>query len=161
MAQLSRQPDLEAQRAAMAKLAFLVGKWEGEARIYRGPGEPTTLIMTEDASYRLDGLILLIEGIGRSKADDKTALQAIGLISYDDVSAAYYLRAFNDGRFLETPVKLLEGGKSLAWGFAVEHIRTSSILRINERGAWTEQHEITIGEQPTRKFMEVVVRRKE
>jgi len=151
--------DLEAQRAAMAKLAFLVGKWEGEARIYRGPGEPTVLRMTEDASYRLGGLILLIEGIGRSKADGKAALQAIGFVSYGDAKGTYHMRAFNDGRFLESPVKLLEDGKSLAWGFTLDQIRTSSVLRINERGEWTEQHEITIGEQPAKKFMEMVVRR--
>jgi len=151
--------DLEAQRAAMAKLAFLVGKWEGEARIYRGPGEPTTLAMTEDASYRLGGLILLIEGIGRSKADGKPALQAIGFISYDDAKGTYQMRAFNDGRFLETEVALADDGKSFAWGFTLEQIRTSSVLRINERGEWTEQHEITIGEQPAKRLMEVVVRK--
>jgi hypothetical protein len=153
--------DLEAQRAAMAKLAFLVGRWEGEARIYRGPGEPTTLRMTEEATYRLDGLILLIEGIGRSKADGKAALQALGFISYDDAAGSYHMRAFNDGRFLEAPVRLLEDGKSLSWGFALEQVRTSSVLRINERGEWTEHHDITLGNQPARKFMEVAVRRRD
>jgi len=179
----------------MAKLAFLVGRWEGEARIYRGPGEPATagtatiLAMTEEAQYRLDGLILMIEGIGRTMADDrpfnvdpgrptaatgkgtgrrqdaggtkmgKPALQAIGFISYDDAACSYYLRAFNEGRFLETEVKLGDDGKSLTWGFTLEHIQTSSVLRINARGEWTEEHEITIGEQPARRFMEVVVRR--
>ena len=142
--------DLEAQRAAMAKRAFLTGKWEGEAQIDRGPGDPATLIMTEAASYRLDALILLIEGIGRTMTDGGAALQSIGFISYDDANTAYYMRAFNDGRFLETPVKLLEDGKSLAWGFAVEQIRTSSVLRINEAGEWTEHHDITIGDQPAR-----------
>lgn len=28
-----RTPDLEAQRAAMKKLSFLIGKWSGEARV--------------------------------------------------------------------------------------------------------------------------------
>jgi len=40
------------------------------------------------------------------------------------------MRAFNDGRFLETELKLLEKGKGLAWGFALGQIRTSSVMRI-------------------------------
>jgi hypothetical protein len=34
------QPDVTAQRDAMKKLDFLVGKWSGEASVMRGPGEP-------------------------------------------------------------------------------------------------------------------------
>jgi hypothetical protein len=30
-------------------------------------------------------------------------------------------------------------------------------MRIDEKGQWTELHEITIGSQPSRKFMEVTV----
>jgi hypothetical protein len=81
MAQQPRTPDLDAQRAAMKKLEFLVGKWAGEARTLRGPGELVPLIQTEEAQYKLDGLVLLIEGVGRMKADSKLALQALGIIS--------------------------------------------------------------------------------
>jgi hypothetical protein len=98
MAQQSRVPDLEAQCAAMKKLGFLIGKWAGEARVLRGPGEPVVLIQTEEAQYKLDGLILLVEGVGRTKADGKAALQALGMMSYDDQRGTYRMRAFNDGR---------------------------------------------------------------
>ncbi|HEY6946220.1 MAG TPA: hypothetical protein VI431_13860, partial [Candidatus Acidoferrum sp.] len=70
-------------------------------------------------------------------------------------------RAFNDGRFLETDVKLLEDGKSLTWGFGLGSIRTSSVLRINEKGEWTELAEITIDSQPPKKFLELTVKREE
>jgi len=39
MVHLPRVPDLNAQRATMKKLGFLVGKWNGEARLLRGSGE--------------------------------------------------------------------------------------------------------------------------
>jgi len=145
----------------MRKLAFLVGKWVGEARLLRGPGEPIVLAQTEEARLKLDGLILEIEGIGRSKPDNKAVLQALGIISFDDETGTYHMRAFNDGRFLETDVKLLEDGKSLTWGFALGSIRTSSLLRINEIGEWTELHEIAIDSQPARKLMELSVQRQE
>jgi len=145
----------------MKKLDFLVGKWAGEARLLRGAGEPVALLQTEEAQFKLGGLILEIEGIGRTKLDNKTALQALGIISFDDETGTYYMRAFNDGRFLETDVKLLADGKSLTWGFALGAIRTSSVLRINEKGEWTELAEITIESQPARKLLELTVRRQE
>jgi len=161
MAQPMQTPNLEAQREAMKKLQFLVGRWSGEARLYRGQTEPYVLAQTEEAQYKLGGLILLIEGIGQSKADGKPALQALGIISYDDSNSTYRMRAFNDGRFLETGVRLLEDGAGLQWGFALGEIRTSSVLRINERGEWTELTEIAIGTQPARKFIELMVKRLE
>ncbi len=145
----------------MKRLGFLVGKWAGEARLLRGPGEPVVLRQTEEAQFKLNGLILEIEGIGRTKPDNKAVLQALGIISFDDETGTYHMRAFNDGRFLETDVQLLEDGKSLTWGFALGSIKTSSALRINERGEWTELAEITIDSQPARKLMELTVRRKE
>jgi len=158
MAQLPRVPDLEAQREAIKKLGFLVGKWVGEARILRGPAESVELHQTEEAQFKLDGLILVIEGVGRTKSDDQPLLQAFGIISYDDENGTYRLRAFNDGRFLETTTKLLEEGKGMTWGFALGENRTNSVLRINECGEWTELGEISIGSQPPKKFWELNVR---
>jgi hypothetical protein len=161
MAQTPRVPDIAAQRAAMKKLSFLIGSWTGEAWVLRGPGEPVAMIQTEEAQYKLDGLVLLIEGVGRTKSDGEPALQALGVISFDDESETYRMRAFNDGRFLETEVKLLDSGNGIAWGFSLGEIRTRSVLRINERGEWTELGEITIGSQAPKKFMELTVRRRE
>jgi len=157
MAQRPRVPDLEAQRAAMKKLGFLIGKWAGKARVLRGPGDPVVLVQTEDAQYKLDGLVLLIEGVGRTKTDGKPAVQALGIVSYDDQSGTYHMRAFNDGRFLEKEVKLAENGHGLTWEFALGEIRTNSALQINEKGNWTELTEITVGLNPPRKFMELSV----
>ena len=154
-------PDLEAQRAALKKLDFLIGKWAGEARLRRGPGESIELLQTEEAQYKLDGLILVIEGVGRTKASGQPVLQALGIISYDDESRMYRMRAFNDGRFLETQVKLLEEGLGMTWGFALGEFKTSSILRINEKGEWTELAELTIGSEPPKKLLELTVRKQD
>ena len=74
-------------RAAMKKLGFLVGKWNGEARLLRGSGEWMYLHQSEEAQYKLDGLILVIEGVGRTKSDGHSVLQALGVISFDDETA--------------------------------------------------------------------------
>jgi hypothetical protein len=143
----------------MKKLGFLVGKWAGEARVLREPGDWAELIQTEEAEYRLDGLILVIEGVGRAKSGGQSVLQAFGVICYDDESRTFYLRAFNDGRFLETTMKLLEEGNEISWGFGLGEIRTISVLRINEHSEWTEVREIAIGAQPAKKFWELTVQR--
>ena len=159
MTQLPRTPDLEAQRSAMRKLEFLAGKWAGEALIYRKPNEPIVLEQSEEARFKLDGLILQIEGVGRTKNDGRPVLQALGVISFDDEHGTYHMRAYNDGRFLESDVILLSDDNSLRWGFSLGEIRTSSLLRINEGGEWTELAEISVGSQPARKFMELRVER--
>ena len=143
----------------MKKLDFLLGKWIGEARVLRGSGELVDLIQTEEAQYKLDGLILVIEGIGKTKAEGKLALQALGIVSYDDEARTYHMRAYNDGRYLETDLTLSEDGKGFTWGFALGEIKTSSVLRINEKGEWTELTQIAILSQPALKLMELTVTR--
>ena len=142
MAQTVKTPNVEAQRAAMKKLGFLIGEWSGEATALRGPGQFVDMEQTESAHFKLDGLILMIEGVGRTKTDGKVSLQALGLISFDDETGTYTMRAFNDGRWLETEVKLSDGGNSISWGFALGQFKTA-----------------TIGERPAQKMMDLKVRR--
>jgi hypothetical protein len=159
MAQAPRTPDVAVQRAAMMKLSFLVGKWAGEASLLRAPGQFVALSQTEEAQFKLDGLVLMIQGVGRTKSDGKRVLQALGLISFDDESGTYRMRAFNDGRWLESDVKLADGGGAITWGFTLGEIRTHSVLRISEKGEWTELAELTIGTRPAQKLMDLTVRR--
>ena len=159
MAQRLRTPDVKAQQIAMKKLGFLVGEWSGDASVLRGPGQFAELTQTETAQFKLDGLVLAIEGVGRTKADGKLTLQALGLISFDDETGTYRMRAFNDGRWLDTEVKLADGGNSISWGFALGEFKTTTVLRINENGEWTEHGELTIGDRPPQKMMDLRVRR--
>lgn len=142
----------------MKKLEFLVGEWAGDATMLRGPGQFVEMAQTESAQFRLDGLVLTIEGVGRAN-DGKISLQALGLISFDDETGTYKMRAFNDGRWLETDVRLAEGGKSISWGFALGPYKTATVLRINEEGEWTEHGELTVGERPPQKLIDLKVRR--
>ena len=86
-------------------------------------------------------------------------LQALGLISFDDESRTYRMRAFNDGRWLECEMKLADGGNAISWGFTLGEIRTNSVMRISDRGEWTELTELSMGAHPPQKLMELTVRR--
>lgn len=159
MANPPKTPNVEAQRAAMKKLEFLVGEWSGEASVLRAAGQFVDLVQTESAQFKLDGLLLAIEGVGRTRTDGRAALQALGLISFDDDALTYRMRAFNDGRWLETEVKLADGADSISWGFALGEFKTATVLRIDEQGEWTEFGQLTIGDRPPQKMMELRVRR--
>jgi hypothetical protein len=152
-------PNLDTQRNAMSKLAFLTGRWSGEASVLRGPGEFADLLQTEEAQFKLNGLLLVIEGVGRMKSDGTSSLQALGLISFDDASGTYHMRAFNDGRWLETEVKLLDEPNAISWGFNLGEISTRSVLRINETGEWVEHADITIAGRAPQKLIDLTVRR--
>ncbi len=69
------------------------------------------------------------------------------------------MRAFNDGRWLETEVKLAESGMSLPWGFTLGPYKTATVLRVTENEEWTEQGEIVINGRPPHKLMDLKVRR--
>lgn len=159
LAQAPRMPDIAAQHAAMKKLGFLVGNWSGEGWMLRSASEKIEFRQTEHAAYHLDGVLLIVEGVGRESTTGKPVLQALGILSYDDARSTYHFRAFNDGRWLETDVQLLNDGQGMSWDFTVGQYQTHNVLRMNDKGEWTEEHEISIGGQPPRKFMELAVRR--
>ncbi len=61
------------------------------------------------------------------------------------------MRAFNDGRWLETEIKLTDGENSISWGFTLGEFRTATVLRIDDNGDWTEFGQLTIGDRPPQK----------
>jgi len=105
---------VDAKREAMKRLDFLVGKWSGGALVIRGPGEAIELRQSEEVQYKLDDLVLLVEGAGRN-AEGQIVFQALAIIAYDDTTSTYRFRAYNDGHYLDTelivrPLKALRGG---------------------------------------------------
>ena len=84
LAQPPKAPNVEAQRAAMKKLDFLLGKWSGECTCAARAGRTLELTQTEEVQYKLDGLVLLIEGTGRNKSDGKVVFRALATVAYDE-----------------------------------------------------------------------------
>jgi hypothetical protein len=99
---------------AVGKLSFLAGRWSGPATIRRGPGEALHLIQTEDVEFKLDGLVLLIEGKSNG-AEGKVMFSAFATISYDDSSLTYRFRAYNDGHYVDSELSVPPNGFS--WSF--------------------------------------------
>jgi hypothetical protein len=133
------------QREAMHKLAFLVGHWSGPVTITRGPGEPLRLTQTEIVEYKLDGLVLLIEGKSTGE-DGKAQFQALATIAYDDAAQTYRFRAYNDGHFIDTELKTQADGFS--WGFDAGSAHIMNAMHLTGKGEWQEATEVTFGGNP-------------
>ena len=47
----------------------------------------------------------------------------------------------------------------LSWGFALGEFETATVLRINDKGEWTELGDLMVGDRPTQKMIDLRVRR--
>ena len=148
-------PDVAAQRAAMKKLEFLVGKWSGPATVSRGPGEPIKITQTEAVRFAGGELVLLVEGNG-TNADGKLVFSALATISYDDSTSTYRFRAHSDGRFLDVPLTVAANGFS--WGYDAGPLKVVNTMILTADGAWSETTESTYGSTPPRKSVEMRLR---
>ena len=145
---------VDAQREAMRKLSCLAGHWSGPVTIIRGPGEPLHLTQAEDVEYKLDGLVLLIEGKSTS-ADGKVLFSAMATIAYDDASHIYRFRAYNDGRYLDTELSVL--ANSFSWGFTAGPAHIVNTMHLTGKGEWQEVTEVTVGGNPPHRSVEMLL----
>jgi hypothetical protein len=152
-----QDPDTAGQREAMKKLAFLVGRWSGDASVSTGPGAPIAVRQTEEVQFKLNGLILQVEGTGRNPASGEVIFMALATISYDPAARVYRFRAFNDGRALDTELKVNANG--FEWGYTTGPAVVHYVMKLNEKGEWVETGEVTVGSNPPRKTFEMTVRR--
>jgi hypothetical protein len=152
----AQQPNVAAQKEAMKKLEFLVGRWKGPASVRRGPGEPIRITQHENVQYKLDGLLLLIEGEGRD-GEGKSVFGALAVVSFDDTTGTYRFRAFNDGRTLETEFKVEE--KGFAWGYTAGALKVMNVMKVSESGEWVETTDATFGANPTLRTVEMKLAR--
>ena len=103
--------------AAMARLDPLVGRWQGEANL----SSPETRVVhqTERVERDLEGLVLVIHGVGYASADHAgtPVFQALAVVSYDDRAGRYEFRTYTGGRTVTATAEFLPDG-ALRWGFA-------------------------------------------
>jgi hypothetical protein len=144
----------EMQREAMRKLSFLAGHWSGAVTIVRGPGEALHLTQTEDVEYKLDGLVLLVEGKSTS-ADGKVVFSAMATIAYDDASRTYRFRAYHDGHYFDTELSVPANGFS--WSFTAGPAHIVNTMHLTGKGEWDEVTEVTVGDNPPHRSVEMLL----
>jgi hypothetical protein len=153
-AQQPASNSVDTQREAMRELSFLDGHWSGPVTIVRGPGEPLHFTQTEDVEYKLDGLVLLIEGKSTG-ADGKVQFSALATIAYDDASRTYRFRAYNDGHYLETELSVPDNGFS--WSFTAGPAHIVNTMHLTGKSEWAEVSDVTFGSNPPHRSMDMLL----
>jgi hypothetical protein len=150
-------PNLPAQREAMKKLAFLVGKWSGDATTRRSPNETVKVKQTEEVQFKLGGLVLLIESTARNSDTGDVMFNALATIAYDEAAKVYHFRAYNDGRYLDTELAVPENG--FKWGYNAGPVDVRFVMRLNDKGEWVETGDEKSGDNPSQRTFEMTLRK--
>ncbi|HVL16143.1 MAG TPA: hypothetical protein VM529_26465 [Gemmata sp.] len=162
-AAVAQQPGA-ANREAMKKLDYLVGKWKGDATVTQGPKGAMKLTQTEDVQYGLDGVIMHIEGIGRGKRPGKEAepilFHAFAVVSYDVQAKKYKVKAYRvEGTSVDADLTLTE--KGFVWGFKepTRGVEVKYTLTITPKGEWHEVGEYSQDGKTWTQFIEMTLTR--
>jgi len=153
-AQQPAMPNVDAQRDATKKPAFLAGKWSGPVSIWREPGEPLHLAQFETVQFKLDGLVMQIDGESTG-SDGKTQFQALATVSYDDASHTYHFRAYNDGHYIDTELSVQPDG--FVWGFDAGPAKIRNTMHLTAKGEWQETTDVTFGSNPPHRSVEMLL----
>jgi len=151
------------QRAEMKKLNFLVGQWKGTGWFEMGPGRRSTFTQTEHVQNKLDGLALLIEGLGRGqlggKGEEVVVHNALAVVSFDAQQKQHRFRAYRaDGMYVDTTAQVSD--RALVWSFQdprAGHIKFT--ITLNDKGEWFEIGELSRDGKAWYKFFEMTLQR--
>ncbi len=144
------------QREAMRKLSFLAGRWSGPCTVFAGPGRTLHLTQTENVRYKLDGLVMLVEGHSTNSAR-ATVFSALATIAYDDASHAYHIRAYNDGHYVDTELTVAADGFS--WAFDAGPAHVINTMHLTANGQWHETSQASFRGGPPHPSVEMTLSR--
>ncbi len=142
-----------AEIAALKKLNFLVGKWEGTGWVQQGPNRQE-FTGTEHVQTKLQGKALLVEGLFRENVSKKVFHETLAVITFDEKTNKYtfatYLFNRPNGNF---ELKLLDNGFS--WQMKPNDAVTVDYTMKLEKGEWVEIGEVLMPNQQKMKFLEM------
>lgn len=146
MADVSGQHDPRKVIEQMQKFSWMVGDWKGEAWYMDRDQTKIHITQKEHISLRLDSTIITMEGTGYEKPvaseETKIVFQAFGILTYDITNSKFVLRAYNDGRFIDSDLISNPDG-SFSWRIDVPYGLTRYTLRITADGIWNEKGEFS------------------
>lgn len=95
-------PDPAKLQEAMKPFLPAVGHWRGEGWMQMGPGEPQRAVSEETVEMRLDGLVLMVEGLHHARLADgaagKVVHHALAVILADPAGGYRFSTFLADGR---------------------------------------------------------------
>lgn len=149
----------------MKRLEFLSGQWTGGGWMMLGPGKKVTYTGTETVTSKLDGTVLVVEGLHRSVAEagapERVIHNAMGVISFDTETKKFKLQSYlANGRSATAEVEVPEK-HSIVWRLAIPGMAGTSryTIKIDEKGDWVEIGEFSMDGKTWRQFLEMRMHR--
>jgi hypothetical protein len=138
----AQSPAPEVVKQEMQKLAYMAGRWQGEALIKRGNTPPEKVLQEENIQFKLDGTALLIEGIGRSPmTGNRVVFNALAVVSYNQHTKQFGLKSYTmEGNQTEAYFTVVKDNH-FEWGFetpAKAKIRYTIVLDPQQK-SWIEK----------------------
>jgi hypothetical protein len=114
---MAQRPDFAAQcKTEMQKLSYLVGDWKGEASVKNQNGTKT-VAQSEHIEWKVDGLVLSIEGTGSEQ--DKITFQAFAVVNFDITDQQFKLKSFVKEGFSSNAYFKVQEENRFEWGFDI------------------------------------------
>lgn len=88
LAVVAQNNSLAAQQEAMKKVDFLIGTWQGNGWILLGKGKRETFTNTETVQSKINGTVLLVEGVGKN-SENKIVHGALATLSFNTERQSY------------------------------------------------------------------------
>lgn len=142
----AQSPNSTTGAAQMKQLEFLVGNWKGTGWMQMGPDQRETASVTESVQAKVGGRVFVIEGLGKAKLPGKDEEQvvhsAFAFLYYDEPSQRYVMRAFlANGQTVDAETSF--AGGVFIWGFQMQYGKMRYKLRLNDKGQWFEEGEMS------------------
>jgi hypothetical protein len=160
---LSAQTAQSSQLQEMKKLDFLIGEWTGEGWTEFVPGQRRTSPITEKVQSKLGGMVLLVEGLGKTKVagqqEEAVVHNALGVITYDAKAKLYRVKSWlADGRSTDAEARFTDEG--FQWGFQTpQGFGIRYTVKLTDKGAWFERGEMSQDGKSWRQFHEMTLQR--
>ena len=141
---IAQGPAPETVKQEMKKIAYMAGRWSGEANVRHGNTPPVKVLQEENIQFKLDGTVLLIEGTGRSpEAGNPVVFNSLAIVSYNQYTKQFGMKSHTmEGNQTEAYFKIVEENH-FEWGFETPtkaKIRFDIVLNPQTK-SWIEKGE--------------------
>lgn len=127
----------------MKPLLGWVGEWKGEGWSIDASRQRTEFTVSENIQPKLEGRILLAEGIGKAKSTGQEGFHAFGVFYYNEQAKTYEVKSWlNDGNMSLSKAEINEQGQFI-WGFQVPGGRIRYTITLTDT-TWNEKGEFVM-----------------
>lgn len=122
----------------MKPLTSWVGTWKGEGWSVDQSRQRTEFTVEEKVEPRLDGRVMMSEGIGKNKSNGETGFHAVGVFYYNNEKRTYEVKSFLDNGNMTLAQAIINDEGQFIWGFDVPGGKVQYTITLTEN-TWNEK----------------------